>query len=219
MLGGVQAQAFTLIETFCSQRLDRRALVAAAEPIIDLNLRLGSDVVIQTPLPTLSLAIQHLQARGGFGAYQLLTHLADLRRAGAFGLQACGVLPQFLLQLRQYGVLQLFRQGCAQAVDGNAFFLCAHCAVVLYGQALQGEAVVAFLTGEEGLVGFAVEQSCAQGLHGGLALAHGIQAGQLRQVALQQHQLTLVAQVLLQQCLRAGPCRFLQLAVDVVAQT
>ena len=129
------------------------------------------------------------------------------------------ILCAVTVLLPLYVTISMAFKTTSQAVDGNAFLLCAHCAVVLDGQALKGEAVVAFLTGEEGLVGFAVEQSCAQGLHGGLALAHGIQAGHLRQVALQQHQLTLVAQVLLQQGLRAGPCRFLQLAVDVVAQT
>ena len=122
------------------------------------------------------------------------------------------------MQLRQHAFLLVFRQAGAQAVDGGGLFLGAELAVLADRQALQGELVVGFLVGEERHVRFVAEDPRAQGFHRGFPLAQGVEVGQARQVAFEQHQFLLVVDVLLHQRQRLAARRLLEFGGDVGAQ-
>ncbi|MCY1181359.1 hypothetical protein D9M73_218590 [compost metagenome] len=85
-------------------------------------------------------------------------------------------------------------------------------------QALQGEGVVGLFKGEEHLVRLCAEDPRSQCLHGGFALAQGVQVGEQRHVAFQLHQLALVIEVLVEQRHGLTFRRVVQLSGHVVAQ-
>src|SRR5690606_12123600 len=73
--------------------------------------------------------------------------------------QSLGLRPQFLLQLRQHVVPQFLGQRLAQPVDGGGLLRVTEIGVLADGEALEGEAIQAFLTGEERLVRLLAEDA------------------------------------------------------------
>jgi len=94
LLRRVQTQALTLVETFLGETGDGGLAILFAEAAVGLDARLLLAVGVQPLLPLLTALIECFQARGGFGANQLQTQLADLFRGGTLRLQGRGLLAQ-----------------------------------------------------------------------------------------------------------------------------